>query len=169
MSFDGIRYILSFADPNKTENVVINVSYGPTTGPHDGTAELEAALTALVAEFDGIGKKPKLEIVLAAGNAYLSAGHIDYTRSMNEPDHIEWTWRLPPDNAVLCFAEVWIDNDQSRPCHRYAHIAQRSQLYIDRRSDPATTRRVSPVLHRGVRTGHIGQPHDVGACSRIPP
>ena len=49
----GIRYILSFADPNKTENVVINVSYGPTTGPHDGTAELEAALTALVAEFDG--------------------------------------------------------------------------------------------------------------------
>ena len=43
-------YILSFADPNKTENVVINLSYGPTTGPHDGTAELEAALTALVSE-----------------------------------------------------------------------------------------------------------------------
>ena len=111
----GIRYILSFAEPNKTENVVINVSYGPTTGPHDGTAELEAALTALVAEFDGIGKKPKLEIVLAAGNAYLSAGHIVYTGSMNEPDHIEWTWRLPPDNAVLCFAEVWIDKTNPGP------------------------------------------------------
>ncbi len=111
----GIRYILSFAEPNKTENVVINVSYGPTTGPHDGTAELEAALTALVAEFDGTGKKPKLEIVLAAGNAYLSAGHIVYTRSMNEPDHIEWTWRLPPDNAVLCFAEVWIDKTNPGP------------------------------------------------------
>ena len=38
---DGIQYILSFADPNKTKNVVINLSYGPTTGPHDGTAELE--------------------------------------------------------------------------------------------------------------------------------
>ena len=62
-----------------------------------------------------LGRKPKLEIVLAAGNAYLSAGHIDYTRSMNEPDHIEWTWRLPPDNAVLCFAEVWIDKTNPGP------------------------------------------------------
>jgi hypothetical protein len=112
---DGIRYILSFADPNKIDNVVINVSYGPTTGPHDGTAELEAALTALVDEFDGINRKPKLEIVLAAGNAYLSEGHIVYTRHTQQPDHIEWTWRLPPDNSVLCFAEVWIDNASAGP------------------------------------------------------
>ncbi len=39
---DGIQYILSFADPAKTKNVVINLSYGPTTGPHDGTAVLES-------------------------------------------------------------------------------------------------------------------------------
>ena len=38
---DGIRYIMSFADPNKTRNVIVNISYGPTTGPHDGTAVLE--------------------------------------------------------------------------------------------------------------------------------
>ena len=41
----GIQYILSFADPAITKNVVVNLSYGPTTGPHDGTAELEEALT----------------------------------------------------------------------------------------------------------------------------
>ena len=41
--FQGIQYILSFAHPTKTKKVVINLSYGPTTGPHDGTARLEAA------------------------------------------------------------------------------------------------------------------------------
>ena len=107
---DGIRYILSFADPSKTENVIINISYGPTTGPHDGTALLETALTALVAEFDGIAKKPKLEIVLAAGNAYLSEGHVAFKGDNNPPTNVEWTWRLPPDNTVLCFAEVWLTN-----------------------------------------------------------
>ena len=44
----GIQYILSFAEPHRTEKVIINLSYGPTTGPHDGTALLEARLTALI-------------------------------------------------------------------------------------------------------------------------
>ncbi|KWV61010.1 hypothetical protein AS156_26785 [Bradyrhizobium macuxiense] len=105
---DGIRYILSHADPNKTERVIVNLSYGPTTGPHDGTSELEAALAALVSEFNGANGKPKLEIVLAAGNSYLSEGHVALTRDDSRPNHIEWTWRLPPDNSVLCFAEVWM-------------------------------------------------------------
>ncbi|HYP13905.1 MAG TPA: hypothetical protein VEQ63_08265, partial [Bryobacteraceae bacterium] len=108
--YDGIRYILSFADPTITEKVVINLSYGPTTGPHDGTAQLETILTAFVTEFNGTPGKPKLEIVLPAGNAYLSEGHVSFARQGKQPDHIEWTWRLPPDNSVLCFAEVWMDS-----------------------------------------------------------
>jgi hypothetical protein len=111
--YDGIRYILSFADPAITKKVVINLSYGPTTGPHDGTAQLEAILTAFVAEFNGTPGKPKLEIVLPAGNAYLSEGHVSFTRQPKQADHIEWTWRLPPDNSVLCFAEVWIDSSNA--------------------------------------------------------
>jgi hypothetical protein len=108
--FDGIGYVLSFADPATIEKVVINISYGPTTGPHDGTALLEAALTAFVTEFNGTPGKPKLEIVLPAGNAYLSDGHVAFEGDKPRPTTIEWTWRLPPDNAVLCFAEIWIDN-----------------------------------------------------------
>jgi hypothetical protein len=106
---DGIRYILSFADPNNTDQVIINVSYGSTTGPHDGTAVLEEAMTALVKEFDGSSKKPKLEIVLAAGNSYLSEEHVFFIRHNEQPNQVEWTWRLPPDNTVLCFAEIWMD------------------------------------------------------------
>ena len=112
---DAIYYILSFVDASITKNVVINVSYGPTTGPHDGTALLESALTDLVTIFDGSPGMPKLEISLAAGNAYLSEGHIAFTRkTVTGPDHVEWTWRIPPDNSVLCFAEVWMKkNDAS--------------------------------------------------------
>jgi hypothetical protein len=109
---DGINYILSFADPAKTERVIINLSYGPTTGPHDGTAALESALWALVTYYDGVNNKPKLEIFVPAGNTYLTEGHVNYT-GHKQGDQIEWTWRLLPDNPVLCFAEVWIDSAQA--------------------------------------------------------
>jgi hypothetical protein len=105
---DGIRYILSLADPTKISNVVINLSYGPTTGPHDGTAELEAALVSLVTEYDGVSRKPRLDIALAAGNSYLTDGHIAFKGRHIRPSTVEWVWRLLPDNPVLCFAEIWM-------------------------------------------------------------
>lgn len=107
----GIRYIMSCADPHSTKDVIVNLSYGPTTGPHDGTHELETALAELVAEFDGSPGKPRLQVCLAAGNSYLSRGHVQYVRNgHHHPDHVEWIWRLPPDNTVLCFAEIWMDS-----------------------------------------------------------
>jgi hypothetical protein len=107
-ALQGIQYILSFAKLNVTKHVIINLSYGPTTGPHDGMALLETALTALVTEYDGSAGKPKLEIALAAGNAYLTDGHVVFHRHHHGPHQVKWTWRLPPDNPVLCFAEVWM-------------------------------------------------------------
>ncbi|MCA1497738.1 hypothetical protein [Bradyrhizobium sp. NBAIM14] len=105
---DAVDYIMSFVDSGTT-NVVINVSYGPTTGPHNGTSELEGKLRELVTHYDGVSVSPKLDVFLPAGNNYLSDGHIHFVRqTMAEPVHVEWTWRLPPDNTVLCFAEVWM-------------------------------------------------------------
>ena len=111
---DGIRYILTFASPGTTETVIVNLSYGPTTGPHDGTALLEKALGALVKEFNGKDGRPNLQIFLSAGNSYLTDGHVSFTRKMQTPRHVEWTWRLLPDNPVECFVEVWIDKAQAR-------------------------------------------------------
>ena len=105
---DAVYYIMSFVDPTKTTKVVINLSYGPTTGPHDGTHELEQALQDLVAQYDGTGGTAKLDIVVSAGNAYLSEGHVKVIRRRGQPNHVKWTWRLPPDNSTLCFAEIWI-------------------------------------------------------------
>jgi hypothetical protein len=104
---DGIRYILSCADAEKTKHVVINISYGPTTGPHDGTAVLELAMHALTQSYDGKNRKPKLDIVLSAGNSYLSEGHVEFDLNKNKEE--EWIWRIPPDNTVPCFAEVWMN------------------------------------------------------------
>lgn len=109
----GVQYILSFADPVNTKNVIINLSYGPTTGPHDGTSELESALAALVAEYNGKNNKPKLDIVLSAGNAFLSDGHVVFTSDSEEPEQVEWIWRIPPDNTVLVFAEIWMDDNEA--------------------------------------------------------
>jgi hypothetical protein len=108
---DAIRYIMTFADSTKLDRVVINLSYGPTTGPHDGTAKLERALSALVAEYDGTGGKPPLEIALAAGNSYLTESHVEFKARSATPSSVEWVWRLPPDNTVLCFAEIWMKDD----------------------------------------------------------
>ena len=67
---DGIQYILSLSGPN-TESIIINLSYGPTTGPHDGTALLEDALSALVTQFNGTPNHPTLED-LFGGRQFLS-------------------------------------------------------------------------------------------------
>jgi hypothetical protein len=107
---DGIRYIMSFAAKKDVDTVIINISYGPTTGPHNGTAVLEEALTALVAEFAANPDTANLEIALAAGNAYLTEGHVHFIGDKEQPVSVEWTWRLPPDNTALCFAEVWMNN-----------------------------------------------------------
>jgi hypothetical protein len=108
----GIQYILSFAGP-QTKRVIVNLSYGPTTGPHNGTAALEATLSTLAAQYNGTANTPKLEIFLAGGNSYLTDGHVNYINSTALPAETEWVWCLLPDNPVLCFCEVWIDNQHA--------------------------------------------------------
>jgi hypothetical protein len=100
---DGLRYILSCAGDD-TKRVVFNVSYGKTTGPHDGTDDVEAFLSAMVAVFDGNIRKPALDVVLPAGNSRRSASHVTF-KSTNAPT-IDWTWRVPADNTVPVMAEV---------------------------------------------------------------
>lgn len=109
--WEAIWYVMSFADPS-TEQVTINISYGPTTGPHDGSALLEQMLQALVTFFDGSANRPKLQIVLAGGNSYDAENHIHYQSTGKTPASIEWVWRIPPDNPVVCFSEIWIDGPQ---------------------------------------------------------
>jgi len=102
---DGVEYILSCAKPGS--RVVINISYGPTTRAHDGTDILEKYLNALLTLNDGNNGRPRLEIVLAAGNSYQAEGHVQ--RRLPRRRSAAWTWRLLPDNNVPCLAQIWMD------------------------------------------------------------
>ena len=81
----GIRYILDRAgrlSPQRPLPVVINISFGYTAGPHDGSGLLESFMDLVVQ------LRPNTEIVLPAGNAHLSRCHaaIDLAAT------IRWTW-----------------------------------------------------------------------------
>ena len=54
------------------------------------------------------------DIVLSAGNAFLSDGHVVFTSDSEQPERVEWIWRIPPDNTVLVFAEIWMDDDEAQ-------------------------------------------------------
>lgn len=103
----GIQYILSCADPQQTDEVVIAISYGPTTGPHDGSSLIEQGMAQLCNQYDGQGGRLKLTIVLPAGNTWLTQNHVSFV-SVNPSDTTAWHWQVPPDNPVECFAEIWV-------------------------------------------------------------
>lgn len=102
---EGIDYIVSCADPAITPRVVVTISYGPTTGPHDGSSALERSLRQLCDQHDGSVGKVRLEIVLAAGNSWLTQHHVSWVSTGVARN---WHWQVPPDNPVDIFAEVWI-------------------------------------------------------------
>ena len=103
----ALFYILSCIDPNRTRRLIVNLSYGPTTGPHDGKAILEYVLSAFTGLFDGTGGMPELNIVLSAGNSRLRDWHLSFAFAPGELTR-RWTWRVPPDNPVPVFAEIWV-------------------------------------------------------------
>jgi hypothetical protein len=101
--FDGLRYILSFASSD-TKKVLINLSYGPITGPHDGSSMLEQAMDELISIYDGQNGKPQLEVFLPAGNYYQSQAH-----AVLEPGE-SVTLFLPPGSRWPSFVEVWAES-----------------------------------------------------------
>ncbi|MBS0343959.1 MAG: hypothetical protein JSS56_25935, partial [Proteobacteria bacterium] len=102
-----------------TRHVVVNLSYGPTTRPHDGRSNLEFVMSLFTAFFDGSADRPKLDIVLAAGNSRLRDWHVVHDSSSASGPRATWTWRVPPDNPVPVFAEIWVPKGQE------AHVSGR--------------------------------------------
>jgi hypothetical protein len=98
-ALDGLHYVLECAGSN-TKKVVVNISWGPQTGPHDGSSILEAAIDELVTT-QPTGRQ--LIVSVPAGNSFSSQAHarIDYSTggSVN--------WIVPPDGATAAFLEIW--------------------------------------------------------------
>lgn len=121
---DGVDFILAAASKLKTpalalmvtptdesatetqngpsQRVVINISWGPQTGPHDGSSLLEIALQErkTTAQKDG----QELLIVLPAGNSYEARAHAQFSARSGCGALF---WHVMPDAASPQFLEIW--------------------------------------------------------------
>ena len=76
--------------------------------------------------------------------------------SATQPDQVEWIWRLPPDNSVLCFAEIWMKTADAAVSS--SRLYRRPVSLLSARRLPALPdRRPSTVLHRGLHPNHHGE------------
>lgn len=110
---DAMRYILGCAVPGVTTDVVINLSYGGTAGPHNGSSLLECAIDELI-EQHGVGK-PAVHVFIAAGNAFAARSHaVLAEKDFAAPDETgrrrsrSLAWHVPADAETPSFMELWM-------------------------------------------------------------
>jgi len=112
---DAVSYVRDVAG-KATERVVINLSYGCTVGPHDGTSLLECAIAAIGADSLTVASppggprtqaRPKVEIVIAAGNSFNADGHAVLGRGAQGPI----VWRLLPGSEAPSFVQLWFPKE----------------------------------------------------------
>lgn len=99
---DALRYILSCAD-EETEQIVINLSFGPQRGPNNGTAMLEKA-------FDELGVQlPNLTLTVAAGNSFAARGHAMFKLKASSSETLHW--QVMPGDETPTFVQLWLPKD----------------------------------------------------------
>ena len=99
-ALDGLHYIIECAGPG-TGCIAVNLSWGPQTGPHDGSSVLERAIDELVNEQFDEGRC--LIVALPAGNSYGSRAHAQ----VRYAEGGKLNWVVPPDGHTPAFFEVW--------------------------------------------------------------
>lgn len=103
-ALDGLHYILEAAgSPHRFERVVVNLSWGPQTGPRDGTQLLETAIDELVERETRQGRR-RLEVVLPAGNTWSARAHAQFDARTG---HAGLVWCVPPDLRRPGALELW--------------------------------------------------------------
>ena len=102
---DGLRYILSCADPAVTERIVVNISNGTSRGSHDGESIIECAMRELVANWRLAHPHCELHIVLPAGNSFDEERHaqLDHV-APGQPESV--FLQLPPGTEVPSYVLI---------------------------------------------------------------
>lgn len=105
-ALDGIHDILDTAagpDPDHPMQppVVVNLSYGTHSGPHDGTSMFESALKEL------LNKNTNLHVVLPAGNSHVLRGHASGWLNGSRKSRT-LRWKILPDSPTDSFLEIWV-------------------------------------------------------------
>ena len=102
----GLIYVLVRAEDLRLCRklpVVVNISYGPQQGPHDGSSVFERILELLI---QLTAQTTPLTIVLAAGNSRQSRTHARFPIALGQAEEIGW--RLQPEDLTPSFVEFWV-------------------------------------------------------------
>ncbi len=106
----GLAYIMHRAgqlrEPGEKLPVVVNLSYGPHEGPHDGTDPFEVFADLMITFFGPTHSTP-LTIVLAAGNSRQgrvhAQAHVESGASKVLP------WRIQPGGRTESMLQLWLN------------------------------------------------------------
>lgn len=103
----GLAYILlrahALRQPGETLPVVVNISYGPHEGPHDGSSLFEGAVDRMIDLMKST--VTPLQVVLAAGNSRQSRVHAAFDVGRNATRSLRW--RLQPCGRTPSAMELW--------------------------------------------------------------
>jgi hypothetical protein len=91
--------------PGETLPVVVNLSYGPNEGPHDGSGLLEGLIDTITQMF-ALSATP-LTVVVAAGNARQARMHAHTVIAPGSTQTLHW--RLQPCGRTPSWLELWFD------------------------------------------------------------
>ncbi|MEJ8811935.1 hypothetical protein WKW77_12720 [Variovorax ureilyticus] len=103
---DGLHAVLTYArkilSPPATR-VVVNLSYGPQTGPHDGSSFVERAIEKICQKAQNYA----LRIVLPSGNSHLLRAHAEFNlQGLTATGHTI-DWYVPADSQSYSHLEIW--------------------------------------------------------------
>ncbi len=100
---DGLDYTIAQAAAIHAARLVINISWGPQTGPHDGSSLLERALAQRITQaWDE--HRLAVDMVLAAGNSREGRAHAQFDANTGCQD---LGWVVPPASKAPSFLELW--------------------------------------------------------------
>lgn len=101
---DGLRYMLGRA---QGVPLVVNLSYGLISGPHDGSSILETAIDELIQLRNAAGIP--FAVVLPAGNNYLSRCHARFELRTNARRMLRW--RVQPGDSTPSYLQIWLPHN----------------------------------------------------------
>lgn len=100
------RIAAAHATPGSKVPLIVNLSYGHSSGPHDGTGVVEAAFDEMIAARRA---HHPTAVILPSGNMFMQSIHAAMTEqhfaATDGPVSLDWF--LPPDDRTSSFLEIW--------------------------------------------------------------
>lgn len=100
-----LRQALSMKADNSWLPLVVNWSFGITSGPCDGASSIERTIDDFLDRYRKVTSKD-CEFVLPAGNSFQGQNHANF--QIDDKNEAVLTWFLPPDDKTDSFVTVFI-------------------------------------------------------------